>query len=230
MKNILTSIVIFILSFAPSLNAAVSYASDPVSMVAYEQGSYDDKGTIALRNNTSEYVHNVSFMLEYLNMEGTPMHYETFTRDIDIEPGMTKKLDIPAYESRRNYHYYKTEGIARYPAFKIRYQLRGYNMSTAESANSEHEIYSGYDSSSEKADTASTKGNKTNASGGGLMSLIMIICMIALAGVYFRMFGLVGDMAKKRNRDQGIWILISIISTPLTACLILWLIGKNYRY
>lgn len=38
---------------------------------------------------------------------------------------MTRKLDIPAYEHSRNYHYYKSENMpGGSPSFKIKFKLK----------------------------------------------------------------------------------------------------------
>ena len=82
-----------------------------ITMVSYEQGWLDSEGTLALKNNSSEEVTNVVFLITYLDMSGNELDYEEFTRRISIAPGMTRKLDIPAYEHDRNYHYYKSENM-----------------------------------------------------------------------------------------------------------------------
>lgn len=94
--------MVSILGLVQNINAAVAPESVAIDMVSYEQSWTDDKGTIALKNNTTEDIHNITFILEYLDMQGKPMDYETFSYDIDMAPGMTKKLDIPAYEQDKN--------------------------------------------------------------------------------------------------------------------------------
>ena len=62
-------------------------------------------------------------------MSGNELDYEEFIRRVSIAPGMTKKLDIPAYEHGRNYHYYKSENMpGGSPSFKIKFQLKDYNV------------------------------------------------------------------------------------------------------
>lgn len=107
MKKLLIALIVSFLAFIQNVMAAETSATPAVEMVSYEQSWLDSEGTIALKNNTHEDIHNVSFVLEYLDMQNNPMDYETFSYNIDIAPGMTKKLDIPAYEHRRQYHYYK---------------------------------------------------------------------------------------------------------------------------
>ncbi len=100
-----------------------------ITMVSYEQGWLDSEGTLALKNNSSEEVTNVVFLITYLDMSGNELDYEEFTRRVSIAPGMTRKLDIPAYEHDRNYHYYKSENMpGGSPSFKIKFKLKDYNV------------------------------------------------------------------------------------------------------
>ena len=60
------------------------------------------------------------------------MDYKEFTKDVEIAIGRTRKIDIPAYEKDGHYHYYKPEGINEQKAFKIAFDLKGYNTGKAE--------------------------------------------------------------------------------------------------
>lgn len=217
MKNYLTSIIITLLAFIPNVIFANTSSAQAVSMASYEQSWLDPRGTIALKNNTDEYIHNVSFELEYLDMQGSPMDYETFTRNIEIAPGKTKKLDIPAYEHRRSYNYYKSEGTYRGTPFKIKYKLAGYNAQAPE-----EEETNGTPLLLE--DTDSNRGGFR-----GMGALIMLILLFFGFGIYAGMYVLVAVMAKKRNRNPVIWLLLSFIATPLLICLILLVIGADER-
>lgn len=71
---------------------------DAVTMENFEQRWLDHESTIALKNNTNETIHNVSYRITYLDMNGKALDYSDYTSTIDIEPGMVKKTDLPAYE------------------------------------------------------------------------------------------------------------------------------------
>lgn len=58
--------------------------NDAVSMVSYEQRWLDYNGTIALKNNTDTDIHNVNFIITYLDMSGQPLDYEEYTVEVDI--------------------------------------------------------------------------------------------------------------------------------------------------
>lgn len=204
-------IYIIVLSFLTLTGITAIAAEQAVDMVSYEQSWLDSKGTIALKNNTAEDIHSVSFLLEYLDMNGIPMDYETFYYNIDISPGMTKKLDIPAYEYGRSYHYYKSKAGYNHPAFKLRYELKGYNEIPNDNSN---------DSS------FSHKPNALSNRGAGLASILMVIVLL---GIYVGIYVLVAVMAQNRNRNPAIWILVSIFSTPILTCIILIMLGKHHR-
>ena len=203
-KNVITWLCLLIAMAGFSTTnstSAVSMSTPAVSMVSYEQGAFDNEGTLALKNNTNETIQNISFTITYLDMKETPVDYEDFFLNVDIKPGMTKKVNIPAYEHTRYYHYYKTPDIGSgNPAFKIRYKLKDYNI-----ANTDEDAQQTAD------DTVSA-----------IIGVIIILVIIAITiGIYV----LVGVLAKRRNRSVLLWILLGLITTPLLAIIILLCIG-----
>ena len=174
-----------------------------VTMVSYEQSWKDLQGTLALRNNTEEEIKNVVFLITYLDMSGNEVDYEEFSKEVSIAPGMTKKIDITAYEHNRCYHYYKSEGVYDNTSFKIKFQLKDYNV----------------------------EPNELPGSGNGLHSywFMSIIVLFIAIGITVGIFVLVAVMAKKRNRNAALWILLSIIATPMLVIIILLCIGKAER-
>lgn len=216
MKNIWIAILVSILGLTQNINAASASASAAIDMVSYEQSWLDDKGTIVLKNNTTEDIHNITFILEYLDMQGNPMDYETFSYDIDIAPGMTKKLDIPAYEHSRYYHYYKTKDKFGHPAFKLRYELKGYN--SPDNKEKDNIVTSNY---------LNRDDNDDRANNGVISSFITIIALVIVLGIYAGLYVLVAVMAQRRNRNPVAWLLLSFIATPLLICIILLAVGNN---
>ena len=192
-----------------------------ITMVSYEQGWLDSEGTLALKNNSSEEVTNVVFLITYLDMSGNELDYEEFTRRIIIAPGMTRKLDIPAYEHDRNYHYYKSENMpGGSPSFKIKFKLKDYNVEdevVEESIDDNPFSTYDYDRSS---------GNE------GLYMIIAIVgvCVLFVIGITVGLYVLVAVMAQKRNRSVVVWVLLSLLATPLLMIIILLAIGKNENY
>lgn len=189
-----------------------------ITMVSYEQSWLDSEGTLALKNNSSEEVKNLVFLITYLDMSGNELDYEEFSRRVSIAPGMTKKLDIPAYEHSRNYHYYKTKDNYGHPAFKIKFQLKDYNV--------EEEVVD------ESIDDNPFSTYDYNRSSGneGLYMIVFIVGLLFVIGITVGLYVLVAVMAQKRNRSVVVWVLLSLLATPLLMIIILLAIGKNENY
>lgn len=218
MKNVLFAIIISVFGFVQSVSASAAKPA-PVEMVSYEQGWTDSYGTIALKNNTSGNLHNVTFTLEYLDMNGRQLDYETFTRDIEIAPGKTKKLDIPAYEHARYYHYYKTKDDFGNPAFKLRFELNDYKIREPKVSGSD--CGSGYEGTASETTAGENKEND------GIAAIVLLVILMICLGVFIGMYVLVGVMAKKRHRSVFLWVTLSFFMTPLTVCIILLAIGRK---
>lgn len=192
----LLSIFVSVVAFAANKDL-----ENDITMVSYEQSWLDSKATLALKNNSSEEVKNVLFLIIYLDMSDNELDYEEFTKRVSIAPGMTKKLDIPAYEHDRWYHYYKSEG-ARDKAntsFKIKFQLKDYNV--------KEEIVE--------------NGNQEGRYGS--TNIIALLFISITIGLYV----LVAVMAQKRNRNVVVWVLLSLFATPLLMIITLLVIGNN---
>lgn len=200
--------------------SAFAVNSNDITMVSYEQGWLDSRGTLALKNNTKEEIYNVSFQITYLDMSGNPLDYEEFTKSISIAPGMTRKIDIPAYEYDRNYHYYKSEDMpSGSPSFKIKFELKGYNSVLQESEDIDD--YSIYD----KADNNLYSSSKND----GWYMIIAIIAVLVIIGINVGLYVLVAVMAKSRNRSVVLWVLLSIVASPLLIIIILLVVGDDNK-
>lgn len=193
---------------------------EAVTMVSYEQGWLDSKGTLALKNNTNEEIHNVSFQITYLDMSGNPLDYEEFTKSISIAPGMTRKIDVPAYEHDRNYHYYKSENMpSGSPSFKIKFELKDYNSVLQESKDIDN--YSHYDNANNSLYSSSRND--------GWYMIIAIIAVLIVIGISVGLYVLVAVMAKSRNRSIVLWVLLSIVASPLLIIIILLVVGDDNK-
>lgn len=212
----------FALALLGIFMTVVSFAANKdlekdITMVSYEQSWLDSSGTLALKNNSSEEIKNVTFLITYLDMSGNELDYQEFTRRVSIASGMTKKLDIPAYEHSRNYHYYKTKDDYGHPAFKIKFQLKDYNVEEEAVESIDDNTFSTYD-----YDRSS--GNE------GLFMIAFIIGLLFVIGITVGLYVLVAVMAQKRNRSVVVWVLLSLLATPLLMIVILLAIGKNENY
>ena len=173
MKRILITIITVLL-MSPAI-AQDKGLSNAVTMVSYEQGWLDSRGTLALKNNTNEGIHNVSFQITYLDMSGNPLDYEVYTKDIEIAPGMTRKVDIPAYEYDRSYHYYKSENRpGGSPSFKVKFELKDYNTSPLEEEE--------YDNDDNIFKSAADHGlYDTTATLIGLLAVLLILGSVSMS-------------------------------------------------
>lgn len=200
---------IFIAFFTLSV-ASAKTESDAVSMESYEQRWLDTEGTLSLRNNTAKDIHNVVFVIKYLDMNGKQLDYKEYKREVNIAPGLSKKVDIPAYEHDRWYSYYKSEASSSEPhKFKIEYELKGYNLQE------------------EEMDSIGIDEDFGVAAGYSMAAIAFsIVLVLFVIGITIGMYVLVAVMAQKRNRSAIIWLLLSFIATPLLIIIILLFIGK----
>lgn len=114
---------------ALSVHATSKDTVNALRMASYEQRWLDNQGTLALKNNTKHTIYNVRYRLTYFDMKGNPMDYKDFYTEIEIAPGMTKKVNVEGYECDRNYSYYLSEACPSYPKkFKISYETLAYNQ------------------------------------------------------------------------------------------------------
>lgn len=214
-KKTLTALICLFMSI--SLFAASKSAETDISMISYEQSWLDSEGTLALKNNTKENIQNIKFLIVYQDMSGKQLHYEEFSKKVSIAPGMTRKINIKAYEHNRDYHYYKSKkGYGDSPAFKIEFKLLDYNTASPEIR--EYPL----DSETE-ADT------ETDEIFYSMFPYLLIVFVLLTIGIYIGSYVLVAVMAKKRKREAAVWILLSFFATPILIIIILLCIGDADR-
>ena len=208
MKKVFSTLVLAMMAMV--VFAANKNLENDITMVSYEQSGTDVIGTLALKNNTKEEVRNVTFIITYLDMDDNEMDYQEFQEDMTIAPGMTKKIDIPAYEYHRFYHYYKTEDDnSDHPAFKIKFQLKDYNT--------------------EGVAEDSFLGNDVGRCDMSYVAILFIVGVLVFIGIAIGMYVLVAVMAQKRHRNVVLWILLSILVSPFIIAIILLAIGNSEK-
>ena len=212
MKKLFLTFLLGVFALLQSL-AVPSDSANAVTMVSYEQGWLDSRGTLALKNNTSDTIYNVAFLITYLDMSGRELDYEEFFEFVEIDPGKTRKIDIRAYEHSRSYHYYKSENSPTgSPAFKVKFELLEYNSDKTPYAYEDNLVEVPGDGS--ESETA---------------IVIAIVAGIFIMSLIIGFYVLVAVMAKKRNRNVALWVLLSIIASPLLIIIILLVIGEDDR-
>lgn len=225
MKRFLS--IIIVLAFIGTL---FGQDNEAVSMVSYEQSWLDSNGTIALKNNTDTRISNVSMRIVYFDMNDTQLDYADYTVRVDIAPGMVKKTSIPAYESSRHYHYYKTPGSAGNTKFKISFALLGYNGATSGSSeeiqHSDSEYLMGPNSLDDMdvSPDYALRNNRSSADDAALLVLIMIAVFFVFSS---GLFVIVAVLAYKKNRNVIGWVLLAMLTTPILSILLLLLVGTD---
>jgi len=209
-------LIIFLLGIFLILPAI---AADEVTMVSYEQKALDFEGKLALKNNTKETVLNVAFRITYFDMSGNQLDYEDFSEKVEIAPGLTKKVAIRAYERGRDYYYYKDKEVySDGKPFKIKFQLLSYNDKNIKGSGYED----GYSDDYEIMEDDDYSSGPSKA-----MIFFMIVFVLVAIGITIGLYVLVAVLAKNRHRNVVIWILLSILATPLLMAIILLVIGDS---
>ena len=181
-----------------------------VTMVLYEQDKFDAEGTLALKNNTDEGIYNLIYRIIYMDMSGNPVDYANYSSEVNIPSGLTKKVDIPAYEHERQYSYYKSDSYNdESHQFQVRFELIGYNYSEED-----------FEEAEEQYEVSSSNGHWL----GGVIAFFMVLFAL---GLFVGMYVLVAVMARQRRRSAAVWVLLSLIATPLLMAFILLCIGKS---
>ena len=201
----------------------VTYATKdpihPITMVSYEQGWLDDNGTLALKNNTVYDVQNVSFRITYLSMSGTPLDYKDFTKKVSIAPGMTKKINIPAYERERRYSYYTSEASISSPhRFKIKFTMTDYKVADSTSAPTAVSQAESHDVYTENPSDGYPFGLGMD---GFYMLLPLFLAFPMLVSILVALYVIVVLMARNRDKNPIKYVILSMFVTPLVGILIL---------
>lgn len=205
---------IYLIAMAFCLMNSIAFAAskDSVEMVSFTQKFPVDEATIALKNNTNQTIHNITFTLEYLNMKGVQQDYKTFNEEVEIAPGMTKSIEIPGYDTEHNAEYYKTiTSYSDFPHFKVNYKLDAINSEEPAKKDSNH--------------TSSAFGaHRDDDSFAGIIGIFIGLGIIGL------MQAVVIYMAQKRGRNAAGWFLLTLIFTPIPIAVVLLLIGSKVRF
>ena len=202
---------------ALSVHATSKDTVNALRMASYEQTWSDNQGTLALKNNTKHTIYNVRYRLTYFDMKGNPMDYKDFYTEIEIAPGMTKKVNVEGYECDRNYSYYLSEACPSHPKkFKISYETLAYNQAEESCVQLNTDALLTKESPISEMDDEPTYLN----------SVVMVIIMLFVLAGYVGFYVLVAIMAQRRNRSAALWLLLSCIATPILVILILLVIGK----
>lgn len=205
---------------ALSVHATSKDTVNALRMASYEQTWSDNQGTLALKNNTKHTIYNVRYRLTYFDMKGNPMDYKDFYTEIEIAPGMTKKVNVEGYECDRNYSYYLSEACPSHPKkFKISYETLAYNQTEESCVQLNTDALLTKESPISEMDDEPLHFTYHS-------NVVMVIIMLFVLAGYVGFYVLVAIMAQRRNRSAALWLLLSFIATPILVILILLVIGK----
>jgi len=117
----------------------------------------------------------------------------------------------------RSYEYYKTRSpySSSHPTFKVKFTLIGYNDS------SNAAIHNTYDTEISDHDSSWGLGI-----GGTILGLFAVTSVL---GIIIGMYVLIARMAKKRNRDPAVWVLLSFVFSPFLIIFILLIAGHSHN-
>lgn len=218
-----------------SLTAANEKQNSAVTMISYEQSWLDKEGTLALKNQTPNEIKQISFQITYLDMQGNPLDYENFKKKVSIAPGMVKKIDIPSYEHRRFYHYYKTGKPMGHPMFKIKFKLIDYHSQKGVTSSVNRQ--NSQQGAPRQSEGANITDRISTASENDIIPHDIdedeSIRTAELIGYWFFisliivLYITVAMMALSRNRNAISWLFMSMFISPIFAIVLLFVAGKK---
>lgn len=226
-------IALLYLALSSVASAANDKATEPVTAGTYEHDPGLSDAYIGLKNNTNYAIKSLSFQISYFDMDGNQLDYEDFNIHTAIEPGLAKKIKIPANEPLRQSWYMRD--------FKIKFRLKAVNgkavngswrsPSKDKDIEPAQDIKPTYSVTTSAVSTDNTPEPTQNTHGhdfGDFIAMRLGITMvILLLSIIVALYVLVAQLAKRYNRSAVLWLIISLVITPVLAVIILHCIGTR---
>lgn len=202
-----------------------------VVMVSFEQRWVDTQSTISIKNNTGKTIRAVKFRIVYLDMSGSQLDYADFEQIDLLEPGMAKKLNMPAYEGGRDFSYYKSE---RSPiggqVFKVQFKALGV-VTDASLGQGGKELTEASGNKAGGTDAVkqepAQRAVQESPAWGCMARSGSTLWIVFVIGVIVGLYEIVAVMARNRHRSELRWILVSLVATPLFAAFLLLMAGES---
>ena len=114
---------------AKAAAAPATVDAKAVTLVSYTHTWLEENAKISLKNNTEQTITKISARINYYDMSGNMLDYQDFTKSVQIDPGMSRSLQIPGFGADEHYAYYKSDTFySQQRKYKVQFQLKSYTV------------------------------------------------------------------------------------------------------
>lgn len=112
-----------------STSTTTSSNANAITMVSYTHTWLEETARISLRNNTERTITKITARISYYDMNGNMLDYRDFTKEITIEPKMSRACTIPGFGVDEHYAYYKSDSFfSQQRKYKVKFELKSYTI------------------------------------------------------------------------------------------------------
>lgn len=114
-------------STATTPAASIEGDANAVTLVSYTHGWLEENAKLSLKNNTNNTITRISARISYYDMSGNMLDYRDITKNIKIEPQMSRSIQIPGFGIEEHYAYYKSDTFySEQRKYKVQFKLQSY--------------------------------------------------------------------------------------------------------